>query len=127
MVVHKHRILYFSYRPVRVNRENKPVADHERVYVVDDTYKLYAFDKNSGKLAWTAPIDNGVCRVECGADEPPQLVAVGNMVFAVSGGGVEEKEGIVFAFEAETGKLLSRTVVPPKEERYIRGYRLPEL
>jgi len=116
---------------------NRPAADHERVYVTDEAYKLYAFNKSSGKLIWTAPVSTGQSRVygRDGAVGVPQPVVMGNRVLVFAGGGSAGEKGdagerektVLLAFAAETGKLLLETTVPPNEAHYIRGYRLPAL
>ncbi len=113
----------------------RPAADHERVYVTDEALKLYAFEKKSGKLIWTAPVVSGQRRVQgkYGVVDIPQPVVAGNRVLVFSGGGpAGDRAGdngntVLLVFAAETGKLLVETAVPPKEEHYIRGYRLPAL
>jgi len=90
--------------------ETSPVVVGNRLYVGDWLGKVYAIDKRTGRIAWTAHTSGAV----------KGAVAVsGNRVYAGS------YDGHLYAFNARSGRLLWRAKSDPRFYGHGRFYSTP--
>lgn len=91
-----------------------PAVDRERVYVIDQSQKLYAFAKNSGKVLWTYLITTQAIPSEY---KTPIPAIVGDKVFAPS------PTGQLIALSVQTGAELWRASIEGLDrfDRYVGG------
>ncbi|HZK54259.1 MAG TPA: PQQ-binding-like beta-propeller repeat protein [Desulfosporosinus sp.] len=89
-----------------------PAVDRERVYVIDQAQKLYAFDKYSGKVLWTYLLTTEA--IPSGYQTPIPAI-VGDKVF------VPSASGQLIVLSAQTGAELWTAQGLDRFDRYAGG------
>lgn len=89
-----------------------PAVDRERVYVIDQSQKLYAFDKNTGKVLWSYLLTEQT--IPTGYKTPIPAI-VGDKIFATS------PTGQLIVLSVQTGAELWTTQGLARFDRYVGG------
>ncbi len=89
-----------------------PAVDKERVYVIDQSQRLYAFDKNSGKVLWTYLLSEQAIPSDY---KTPIPAIVGDKVF------VPSPTGQLIVLGVQTGAELWTTHGLARSDRYVGG------